>query len=302
MDIIYFSKAVRQERQNKPPYHYFYESYSLPREFPFYFNPKWVFKDKPIQMMHSHNVLEIGYCHAGKGIFAVGSKILPYKNGDISFVTPKEVHFARSLDECGSTWSFMFLDVADLISTRFSEWWTFDVNVYSGEHFENILTQMKYPKICSIVHSIVDEAIRMDEFYEDSIRGLLIQLAVQLRRLRFVKKRSEVEFHHQSIERLLPAIDYIGSNFQNKIDIEKLAKLCCMSYRNFDRLFHSTFQKSPLDYIIELRLATICNELKNTDEPITSIALKNGFFSISSFNRKFKDRIGMTPREWRKTE
>jgi AraC-like DNA-binding protein len=289
-----------QEQQNRHPYHYFYERYSLPKEFPFYFNPKWVFKDKPIQMMHSHNVLEIGYCHAGRGVFAVGSKVLPYERANISFVTPKEVHFARSLDRRGSTWSFMFVDFADMISTSFSEWWTFDVNVYSGKYFANILTQKEYPKICSIIHSIVDEAMSTEKYYEDSIRGLFIQLAVQLRRLKFVKQRSEVQFNHQSIERLLPAIEYIGSNFGDKIDIENLAKLCCMSYRNFDRLFQSTFQKSPLDYIIELRLATICNELKNTDEPITSVALRNGFFSISCFNRKFKERTGMTPREWRK--
>ena len=251
-------------------------------------------------MMHSHNVLEIGCCHAGRGVFAVGSKILPYEKGNISFVTPKEVHFARSLDCRGSTWSFMFVDFADMISANFSEWWTFDVNDYSGKHFANILTQKEYPKICAVVHSIVEEAINTEDCYQDSIRGLFIQLAVQLRRLRFVKQKSEVQFNHQSIERLLPAVEYIGSNFRDKIDIENLAKLCCMSYRNFDRLFQSTFQKSPLDYIIELRLATICNELKNTDEPITSVALKNGFFSISCFNRKFKERTGMTPREWRK--
>ena len=125
---------------------------------------------------------------------------------------------------------------------------------------------------------------------------------VQLRRLKLVEQKGEVEFHHQSVERLLPAIEYIGSHFQDKIDIENLATLCCMSYRNFDRQFHSTFQKSPLDYIIELRLATICNALKNTDEPITTVALKNGFFSISSFNRKFKERIGITPSEWRKAK
>jgi AraC-like DNA-binding protein len=175
------------------------------------------------------------------------------------------------------------------------------VNVYSGKNFANILTDSEYPGICPIVHSIVDEAIKTEDYYQDSIRGLFIQLAVQLKRLKFVDLKSEVQFNHQSIERLLPAIEYIGSNFRDKIDIENLAKLCCMSYRNFDRLFQSTFQKSPLDYIIELRLATICNELKNTDEPITTVALQNGFFSISCFNRKFKERTGMTPREWRKS-
>jgi AraC-like DNA-binding protein len=300
--VVLCGKAVTEEQDNRPPYYYFYEHYSLSKSFPFYFNPRWVFDDNPIQMMHSHNVLEVGYCHHGSGIFAVGSKLLPYSKGDVSFVTPKEVHFARSLDENGSTWSFMFLDMADVIGTHFSDWWTFDVNMYSGSSFENIFSQDRHPLICSIVHSIVEEAIDAKDYHEDSIRGLLIQLAVQLRRMKVAKQRREVEFQHQSIERLRPAIEYIGINFRNKIDIEELATLCFMSYRNFDRLFHSTFQRSPLDYIIELRLATICNELKNTDEPITSIALRNGFFSISSFNRKFKERTGMTPRDWRQAE
>lgn len=281
-----------------PPYHYFYQPYSLPKEFPFYFNPSWVFDANPIDMMHSHNVLEIGYCHSGKGIFAVDRRILPYQSGDISIVPPNDMHFARSLDDEGSEWSFMFLDITDMMTPRFEVWWTFDVNAYSGKTFSNVLTPERHPKVCSIVRSIVDEASGTEDYYEDCIHALLVQLAVHLRRLTVVEDEHPT-FHHRLIARLAPAIDFIGANYRNRIHVEALSELCHMSYRNFERLFQNTFGQSPLEYIIELRLATICNELKNTDEPITTIALRNGFLSLSSFNRKFKEWTGMAPRDWR---
>lgn len=57
---------------------------------------------------------------------------------------------------------------------------------------------------------------------------------------------------------------------------------------------------SPLEYINLVRVQTACDLLKRTDEPITTIAGKCGFTTLSTFNRNFKQITGVSPSQWRK--
>ena len=45
-----------------------------------------------------------------------------------------------------------------------------------------------------------------------------------------------------------------------------------------------------------------CIELKTTNRTIVDIALSNGFASIQSFNKLFKEFYQMTPAQYRKTK
>ena len=52
---------------------------------------------------------------------------------------------------------------------------------------------------------------------------------------------------------------------------------------------------SPLEYINQVRIRMACEHLKRTDEPIAEIAVKCGFSTNSTFNRNFKQLLGVTP-------
>lgn len=56
----------------------------------------------------------------------------------------------------------------------------------------------------------------------------------------------------------------------------------------------------PLEYINTVRIRTACEHLKKTEEPVADIAHKCGFTTNSTFNRNFKQMMGVTPVEWRK--
>jgi AraC-like DNA-binding protein/quercetin dioxygenase-like cupin family protein len=299
--LAYLLRMIPEEKAQRP-YSYMYEPYTLPDSLPFYLGRKQTIQNFPIQQMHSHNIPEIGYCISGTGIFAVGSKLLPFREGDVSFVSPKEVHFARSHEPKGSVWQFIFTDINKIITRRLPEWWDFDASAISGHGFMNVFSKKRFPEVCSVVHSLITEATKPDQYFAESIFGLLVHLAVQLRRLYSAEDGDCEDLHPRTISRILPAVQYIGKNYQEKIDIDVLADICNMSHRNFSRVFYDTFHKSAQDYITNLRIATICNKLKNSDDSITFIALNNGFFSISCFNRTFKEKTGMSPRYWRNTE
>ncbi len=64
-----------------------------------------------------------------------------------------------------------------------------------------------------------------------------------------------------------------------------------MGYRNFNDFLHAW------------RIREACEELARPEQarvPVLSIAMKVGYGSIGAFNRAFKDRIGMTPTDYRR--
>ena len=64
-------------------------------------------------------------------------------------------------------------------------------------------------------------------------------------------------------------------------------------------LFKKKFDKNFSDYLWELRLAKAKDMLLNTSMPIDQISVCVGYLNVSSFRRKFKQEIGITPSQFR---
>lgn len=57
---------------------------------------------------------------------------------------------------------------------------------------------------------------------------------------------------------------------------------------------------SPMNYLINLRISKSISLLKNSDLPITNIALQTGFYSSQHFSTTFKKIVGYSPNIFRK--
>ncbi|MDP7049190.1 MAG: AraC family transcriptional regulator [Verrucomicrobiota bacterium] len=97
-----------------------------------------------------------------------------------------------------------------------------------------------------------------------------------------------------------PALDYIHEQFREKISIADLAAMCQFSLRQFERKFKSTFNLSPQQYIIKMRIHEACELLCNGSKSIGDIAFTLGFYDQSSFTVQFKKTMNMTPLQYRK--
>ncbi len=100
-------------------------------------------------------------------------------------------------------------------------------------------------------------------------------------------------------EDLETAVDYLNSHFNENITIESVAAMVHLSSSQFQRRFRALFQTSPIQYLLQLRIDSACQQLQRTDSSIGSIALENGFYDQSAFCRQFQKRVGLTPRQYR---
>ena len=131
------------------------------------------------------------------------------------------------------------------------------------------------------------------------MKGLTLAFLLQVARWNR-EEEEKAEFEAGSTSLITPAIDYISECCDRPIKVEELAAMCHISETHFRRVFTSYMKMSPLEYINTVRINTACELLKKTDEPVADIAHKCGFTTNSTFNRNFKQLMGVTPLEWRK--
>ena len=93
---------------------------------------------------------------------------------------------------------------------------------------------------------------------------------------------------------------YVAKNYGSRITLEKMANDLGVSKYVLSRMFAKTFHCNFSKYVNGGRLNNTVTELENSQDSITNICLNCGFESQRTFNRVFKDRYKLTPREYRK--
>jgi AraC-like DNA-binding protein len=99
-----------------------------------------------------------------------------------------------------------------------------------------------------------------------------------------------VPFHELSTP-----IDYIRQHFADAISIQDLATACNLSISALERRFRKHLNKTPHQYLTEVRLENAQGLLQHTQKSIGIIALETGFTDHSHFTRVYKKQFGSPP-------
>jgi AraC-like DNA-binding protein len=102
-------------------------------------------------------------------------------------------------------------------------------------------------------------------------------------------------------KKLRAAMSHIKKNYSEPLTLRSLSRIACLSPFHLHRSFKEAYEKSPLQYITQLRLKKACRLLKQTKQPVNEIVIKCGFENSSSFIRLFKNQYDQTPLEYRIT-
>ena len=94
---------------------------------------------------------------------------------------------------------------------------------------------------------------------------------------------------------------FIRDRFREPLDNRQLARVAGLSQRTFERRFRRAYGLSPQQYVKLVRVRTACQALVHTDQTIARIAAEHGFADQSYFTREFREVIGTTPRDYRKS-
>lgn len=101
-------------------------------------------------------------------------------------------------------------------------------------------------------------------------------------------------------DRMGHVYEYVMQNYQGKVTLEEAAQISNLSVSAFSRFFKSRVNKSFSDFLTDVRISHACKLLHETNLNISEISYDCGFFTLSNFNKLFKERIKMTPVQYRK--
>lgn len=95
------------------------------------------------------------------------------------------------------------------------------------------------------------------------------------------------------------AKDEIDRRYAEPLDIATLARTALASEAHFIRSFKHEFGETPHRYLQRRRIERAADMLRETDKPVTEIALDVGFQSLGWFTTAFKEIMGETPTAYR---
>ena len=127
-------------------------------------------------------------------------------------------------------------------------------------------------------------------------KGLLLTLLYTLGGLISGKG---VKRHSEPVQK---ALEYISVNYEKNFSNSFLANICNLSLGRFEHLFREETGMSAGAYRQRLRIENAKNLLTSTNLPVSEISELVGFPDQLYFSRLFKNKTGMSPSKYRRTD
>ena len=102
--------------------------------------------------------------------------------------------------------------------------------------------------------------------------------------------------HRRAVERV---ITDARERLCEPISLHDMSRVAYISTFHFNRVFHQITGLPPAKFISAMRLDEAKRLLLNTNLNITDICFDVGYNSLSTFTRRFTERVGLGPREFR---
>lgn len=135
----------------------------------------------------------------------------------------------------------------------------------------------------------------MDSLSEFMIEGLLLEIFVYtLRSSRITTKRIPPPW-------LIKARDLLHDSFCQNLELREIARNVDIHPVHLATCFREHYGSTIGEYLRKLRIDFACSQIRESDRPLTEIALSAGFCDQGHFSRSFKQHLGMSPSEYRFT-
>lgn len=102
-------------------------------------------------------------------------------------------------------------------------------------------------------------------------------------------------------QRLEAVCDYVLRHHRDTVTAAHAAQVAAMTPSAFSRFFRQAMHRTFADYVTEVRLNNAATLLRNTDLPVSTIAVNSGYLNLANFNRRFRERQPTTPLKYRRS-
>ncbi|MCD8150267.1 MAG: AraC family transcriptional regulator [Clostridiales bacterium] len=260
-------------------------------------------KRKYENLMHFHNLLEIGVCRSGNGVMRLEDEDWDYEEGTLTVIPSNYPHTTISSGDSESQWEYLFVDAEKVLQAMYPDDLLFQQKMLERVNRKPFLgTEKSVPELSVIIQTILNEMRdKRDPLYRESVRGLTLSLMINVARVNTgTAVMPEGLRVKTGFDQIRPALEYIRTHYDSPMKISEIAAVCHVSESHFRRLFEENIGMTPVEYLNQVRIHRACDLILKTGCSMEEIAAKVGFTTTSTFNRNFKRITGTSPYQWKR--
>ncbi|MBU5354653.1 AraC family transcriptional regulator [Paenibacillus barcinonensis] len=125
-----------------------------------------------------------------------------------------------------------------------------------------------------------------------------LQLQFQSILYEFCRVGMTVKPEENSLHAVRKSIAYLQEHYDEEHNVAQLASQLNLSRRHYTRLFKQLTGKAPIEFLNEYRINRSKELLLMKNEPSHHISSQIGMRDVTYFNRRFKQRVGCSPKEY----
>ncbi|WP_035463809.1 helix-turn-helix domain-containing protein [Algoriphagus vanfongensis] len=254
---------------------------------------------------HFHSEFQLFVALKGKGTRFIGDHMQSFQEGDMVLTGPNLPHLWRNDN--------VYFDPEQDLETH-------GIVIYFPERFLNdsVFKLEEFSLISSMLHKAsrgIEVMGKTNHKITQMMKKLLREEGIQsiilfLEILQQIAESSEIKFitdaayintHKESEkDRMGLVYDFVMHHFMEKISLKEVADICNLSESAFSRYFKSRANQSFSDFLSQVRINHAYKLLQEEQLNISQICYECGFFTLSNFNKQFKEKAGKTPMEYRR--
>ena len=238
---------------------------------------------------HIHREFEFLVMEEGRGTVYIENEKFEIKEGEGVFINSEELHIGVKTDNIKAS---------------------FFAIVFAPEVFGNFAMDIIMQKY---VEPVIKNKIRPKRLLDEKTVGVLRKIRnteseLEIKALLYTAwdlcikgaEKSPDSSKTKVVEDMKAVISYIQENCGKDITLEDMADYLKISRSYLCREFKKVVHMTPFEYLLEIRIDQGCKMLENTDLSIGEIAGKCGFNSFSYFTKIFGEKVGCSPKEYRR--
>lgn len=250
---------------------------------------------------HFHPELELTLIEAGKGVFHAGRSLTPYAPGDLLLLGANLPHAfgSRPSERTGACWTVMHF-----APERWGNaYWQLPQNQRVKALFQQARRGLRFRgreagRCAELLGTLAKSPL-------DGV-GLVVWTEL-VERLARIKNRSYLNASPAPEQKPIdPRVRKVFAWIDDEVEFPGLtqaaaAELIGLSPQAFCRFFRQHTGRPFHRYVNELRIAHACSALLNSESSVSEISFHAGFNNLANFNRRFREILGQTPTEYRRS-
>lgn len=255
------------------------------------------------EVNHHHDFCELVIVTKGVGIQCLEGMDLPISGGDIFLLQGKQSHYFHHRDNLELI-NIMYdpelikLPENDLLRMPgYGAMFILEPRHRKAHKFASRLhlRREQLLEVENLIGRMFREKAEKKDGFEVILRAKLLELITYVSRAYVGEPTRE----SQSLLRVTKVISAMEQNFADDWKLDDFVEISKMSKSSLLSTFRKATGKSPLAYLLSLRIQRAGELLRTSEKNITEIAYEVGFNDSNYFTRQFRKATQYSPREFR---